>query len=150
MADQDNEIDETQVNVAPGVVLRADQMSFTRSADPNPFANLVHGRQPGKLGDILMKMGRITLEQLQRGVATQEKHPGKKLGEVLVDMGFTNQQAVEQALRRQESERQPAAEPAAQPARRPGTGQLAPRLPRRVPRWKTENEVRRWDRRLDA
>lgn len=137
--------DDEQLDVEASVVLPSDNMSLSRpgrsEAGTNPFARLVRGRQPGRLGDILMKMGRITLDQLQKGVDLQEKQPDKKLGEVLVDMGYINPQVVEQALHQQEQERVQAGElPPPPPVRKP---QIAPR-------WKTDNQVRIWDRRLDT
>lgn len=136
MSDRDN----NPADMQPHQVLSSDRIHLSgpggASSRTNPFMLLVRGRQPGRLGDILMKMGRLTLEQLQKGVDAQEVQPQKKLGEVLIEMGFVTPQAVQQALHQQQSAEG-------------GAPALPPAPPRTVPRWKTDNQVRIWDRRLD-
>lgn len=53
--------------------------------------NLVHASSTmysHRFGDLLVKKGLITDEQLQKALATQKQHPGKHLGEILVEAGL--------------------------------------------------------------
>jgi tetratricopeptide (TPR) repeat protein len=61
------------------------------------YASIVNRRD--RLGDILVKHGKITQEQLDAGVHRQSKEPGKKLGELLVTMGVITQQDLERYMR---------------------------------------------------
>lgn len=53
-----------------------------------------------KLGEILIKEGVITHEQLDKAILTQKKYGGR-IGEVLVKLGFVNEQQVVEALGKQ-------------------------------------------------
>jgi general secretion pathway protein E len=55
-------------------------------------------REP--LGEILIREGSITREQLQRGLARQ-REGGKRLGEALADLGYVSEDEVVKALARQ-------------------------------------------------
>src|SRR5689334_18431334 len=47
------------------------------------YASVVNRRD--RLGDLLVKSGTITKEQLDRAIATQGRHREKRLGELLVE-----------------------------------------------------------------
>ncbi len=55
------------------------------------YASIVNRRD--RLGDIMVKHGKITQSQLEAAVHRQTKEHGKKLGEVLVGMGVITQAA---------------------------------------------------------
>lgn len=42
------------------------------------------------IGEILIDKGLITGEQLDEALALQRRQPGKKIGEILVRLGFVN------------------------------------------------------------
>ncbi len=54
-----------------------------------------------RLGEMLIEAECITEEQLSLALDIQKKSPGKKIGEILVEQGFTTQQKVYQMLERQ-------------------------------------------------
>jgi len=54
-----------------------------------------------KVGDLLVKSGVITPEQLARALEEQSKVPNVKLGQVLVQLGFCSSQDVMAAISRQ-------------------------------------------------
>jgi hypothetical protein len=54
-----------------------------------------------KIGDILVASGHITKEQLNESLE-QQKHSHKKLGEILVEKGYVEQQHVEHGIRLQQ------------------------------------------------
>src|SRR5881394_3554413 len=55
------------------------------------YASIVNRRD--RLGDMLVKLGIITQEKLDAGVAMQDKRRDKRLGELLVEVGsITTQQ----------------------------------------------------------
>ena len=54
-----------------------------------------------RIGDLLIASECITPEQLAKALEIQKKVPGKKLGEILVEQGFTTQRRVYSALERQ-------------------------------------------------
>lgn len=54
-----------------------------------------------RIGDLLVKAGVISPEQLQRAIEEQSKVPGVKLGQVLVQLGFCSSQDVMAAISRQ-------------------------------------------------
>lgn len=54
-----------------------------------------------KVGDLLVKSGVITPEQLARALEEQRKVPNVKLGQVLVQLGFCTSQDVMGAISRQ-------------------------------------------------
>ncbi|MEG1947309.1 MAG: ATPase, T2SS/T4P/T4SS family [Lachnospiraceae bacterium] len=58
------------------------------------------GRKKKRLGDMLLKEQIITQEQLERALGIQ-KDSHKKLGEVLIDLGYTTEEAIAVALSRQ-------------------------------------------------
>jgi general secretion pathway protein E len=58
------------------------------------------GRRHEQLGEILIRDGSITRDQLQRGLARQ-RELGKRLGEALVDLGYVSEDEVVKALARQ-------------------------------------------------
>jgi len=47
------------------------------------------------LGDRLMEKGLITPTQLEAALAEQKKTPGEKLGDILVKLGFLTKEQVE-------------------------------------------------------
>lgn len=57
-------------------------------------------RRKKRLGDMLLQERVITEEQLNEGLEAK-KGTDKKLGEILVDLGFTNEEAITRALTRQ-------------------------------------------------
>lgn len=50
------------------------------------------------LGDTLLNKGIITADQLEKAIAEQKKS-GNKLGDVLVKLGFTSHEQIENALK---------------------------------------------------
>lgn len=54
-----------------------------------------------RLGEMLIANEYITEEQLKKALEIQRKVPGKKIGEILVEQGFTTQKRVYQMLERQ-------------------------------------------------
>ncbi len=54
-----------------------------------------------RLGEILFKNGKITLEQRDRAVQLQSTRPGKKVGEVLVEIGAISPSQLEECVRLQ-------------------------------------------------
>jgi Flp pilus assembly protein TadD len=50
--------------------------------------------RPDRLGDLLVKNGVITREQLSGAMASQAQGSGKKLGQILVEMGALTQEAI--------------------------------------------------------
>ncbi len=61
------------------------------------YASIVNRRD--RLGDLLVKHGKITQEQLDAAVHRQAKDPGRKLGELLVSMGAISQADLERYMR---------------------------------------------------
>ena len=59
------------------------------------------GRTRPQLGDILVKSGAISPEQLQDALRQQKHHPGVRLGRLLVKLGFVGDDTVRQALSNQ-------------------------------------------------
>jgi len=56
-------------------------------------------RDPVRLGDLLLRAGQITDADLEQALAEQKKGAGKRLGQVLVDLGFTTQDEIEGVIR---------------------------------------------------
>ncbi len=54
-----------------------------------------------RLGDLLLNSGVITMEQLNRALSEQKKVRGKKLGETLIDLGYTDELQIADALKQQ-------------------------------------------------
>jgi len=46
------------------------------------------------IGEILLEKGLITQAQLEEALMTQRRQPGKKLGEILVRLGYVNKRDV--------------------------------------------------------
>jgi len=63
------------------------------------YASLVN--RLDRLGDILLKSGRISTQQLQDGIALQERHRERRLGEILVRQGAISQADLEHFMRMQ-------------------------------------------------
>src|SRR5881409_2677384 len=61
------------------------------------YASIVNRRD--RLGDIMVKHGKITQSQLEAAVHRQSKEHGKKLGEILVGMGVITQADLERYMR---------------------------------------------------
>lgn len=61
------------------------------------FASIVNRRD--RLGDLLIRKGRITAEQLQRAIAAQEDDREHKLGEILVGLGTLSRAELEDYMR---------------------------------------------------
>jgi Flp pilus assembly protein TadD len=61
------------------------------------YASIVNRRD--RLGDLLVKHGKITQEQLDAAIHRQAKDPGRKLGELLVSMGVISQTDLERYMR---------------------------------------------------
>ncbi len=66
------------------------------------FASIVNRRD--RFGDILVKRGKITAEQLEQAVTAQEKKRDRKLGELLVELGAITQSDLEEYIRIQVQE----------------------------------------------
>ena len=50
------------------------------------------------LGETLVGQGVISPEQLTKALEAQKSSPGKKIGEILIEMGFASADAVNKAL----------------------------------------------------
>jgi len=66
------------------------------------FASIVNRRD--RIGDMLVRSGRISHEQLSQAVDRQEKQQDRKLGEILVDMGLVTRAELEVHMRVQVEE----------------------------------------------
>ena len=63
------------------------------------YASLVN--RLDRLGDLLLKSGRISTEQLQAGIELQSRHRERRLGEILVTSGAISQPDLEHFVRMQ-------------------------------------------------
>ncbi len=63
------------------------------------YAAIVNRRD--RLGDILVKNGKVSQEQLSKAIDEQSKHGEKKIGEILVDMGAFSREDLEHFMRLQ-------------------------------------------------
>jgi tetratricopeptide (TPR) repeat protein len=85
-----------------GCLALADQHNFgTIYLDEGQivYASIVNRRD--RLGDILVRKGRITAEQLQKAIDTQDDDRQHKLGEILVGLGILTQEELEEYMRLQ-------------------------------------------------
>src|ERR687893_2726879 len=85
-----------------GCLALADQHNFgTIYLDEGQivYAGIVNRRD--RLGDILLRKGRISAEQLERAIQAQDGDRQHKLGEILVDMGALPRADLEQYMRLQ-------------------------------------------------
>lgn len=63
------------------------------------YASIVNRRD--RLGDMLVKSGRITAEQLQEAIEHQNQDRHRRLGQILVDMNLLNQEELGRHIRSQ-------------------------------------------------
>src|SRR6185436_4686194 len=63
------------------------------------YASLVNRRD--RLGDIMVKAGKLTQQQLEEGIKAQSKERGKRLGEILMSLGFLTREVLETQMRYQ-------------------------------------------------
>jgi tetratricopeptide (TPR) repeat protein len=85
-----------------GCLALADQHNFgTIYLDEGQivYASIVNRRD--RLGDILVRRGRITAEQLQRAIEAQDDARQQKLGEILVHLGVLSRVELEEYMRLQ-------------------------------------------------
>jgi tetratricopeptide (TPR) repeat protein len=85
-----------------GCLALADQHNFgTIYLDEGQivYASIVNRRD--RLGDILVRKGRITAEQLQEAIDTQDDDRQHKLGEILVGLGILTREELEEYMRLQ-------------------------------------------------
>jgi tetratricopeptide (TPR) repeat protein len=85
-----------------GCLALADQHNFgTIYLDEGQivYASIVNRRD--RLGDILLRRGRITADQLQKAIETQDDDRQHKLGEILVGMGTLTREELEEYMRLQ-------------------------------------------------
>ena len=61
------------------------------------YASIVNRRD--RIGDMLVKAGSITQEQLQSAIDAQGKHRDKRLGDLLVDLGFITRERLHDHVR---------------------------------------------------
>src|SRR5829696_6842346 len=61
------------------------------------YASIVNRRD--RLGDILMKSGMITAEQLDQAIAQQTPQRDRRLGDILVAMGFITREDLHKQIR---------------------------------------------------
>ncbi len=61
------------------------------------YASIVNRRD--RLGDILVKSGLLTLEQLEEAIAQQNRERDKRLGEILVELTFLSREMLHQQIR---------------------------------------------------
>lgn len=62
------------------------------------FASIIN--RPDRLGDLLVRGGAITREQLQEAVAAQANAPDRRLGQLLLDLGHIDEETLTQHLER--------------------------------------------------
>lgn len=85
-----------------GCLALADQHNFgTIYLDEGQivYASIVNRRD--RLGDILLRKGRITTDQLQKAIKAQDDDRKHKLGEILVGMGILSRTELEEYMRLQ-------------------------------------------------
>jgi Flp pilus assembly protein TadD len=85
-----------------GCLALADQHNFgTIYLDEGQivYASIVNRRD--RLGDILLRRGRITAEQLQKAIEAQDDDRQHKLGEILVNLGVLSRAELEEYMRLQ-------------------------------------------------
>jgi tetratricopeptide (TPR) repeat protein len=85
-----------------GCLALADQHNFgTIYLDEGQivYASIVNRRD--RLGDILLRKGRITAEQLEKAIAAQDDDRQHKLGEILIGMGTLSRTELEDYMRLQ-------------------------------------------------
>ncbi|HVB32364.1 MAG TPA: DUF4388 domain-containing protein [Gemmatimonadaceae bacterium] len=63
------------------------------------YASIVNRRD--RLGDLLVKNGIVTAEQLQAAIDAQERQRDRRIGELLMDMGYLSREALRQHIREQ-------------------------------------------------
>ncbi len=63
---------------------------------PSPHAKVAPAQDAFSLGNLLLSEDRLTTEQIQQAVAMQQEHPGIKIGEALVKLGFVEEATVQQ------------------------------------------------------
>ncbi len=63
------------------------------------YASIVNRRD--RLGDMLVKNGIITAEQLTAAIDAQEHQRDRRIGELLMDMGYLSRDALRQHIREQ-------------------------------------------------
>ena len=51
-----------------------------------------------KFGRVLVKLGKVTREQVHEALAAQQENPGRKVGEILVDLGHIEEADIRTAL----------------------------------------------------
>jgi tetratricopeptide (TPR) repeat protein len=61
------------------------------------YASIVNRRD--RIGDMLVKAGSITSEQLQKAIDAQAKHRDKRIGDLLVELGFITRDALHEHVR---------------------------------------------------
>lgn len=61
------------------------------------YASIVNRRD--RLGDMLVKAGSITPEQLESAIQAQGKHRDKRIGDLLVELGFITREALHEHVR---------------------------------------------------
>ncbi|MDR0307233.1 MAG: chemotaxis protein CheA [Chitinispirillales bacterium] len=57
--------------------------------------------KPGRLGEELIKLGKITQDQVSKALFEQERRPSSKLGEILVEHGAVSHEDIAQVLEKQ-------------------------------------------------
>ncbi|MDE3126920.1 MAG: DUF4388 domain-containing protein, partial [Gemmatimonadota bacterium] len=63
------------------------------------YASIVNRRD--RLGDMLVKNGIITADQLRAAIDAQERQRDRRIGELLMDMGYLSRDALRQHIREQ-------------------------------------------------
>jgi tetratricopeptide (TPR) repeat protein len=63
------------------------------------YASIVNRRD--RLGDMLVKSGVITIDQLRQAIEAQERQRDRRIGELLMDMGWLSRDALRQHIREQ-------------------------------------------------
>src|SRR5689334_8761309 len=61
------------------------------------YASIVNRRD--RIGDLLVKAGSITAEQLNEAIEAQAKHRDKRVGDLLVALGFLSREALHEHVR---------------------------------------------------
>ena len=61
------------------------------------YASIVNRRD--RIGDMLVKAGSITAEQLQAAIDAQAKHRDKRIGDLLVELQFITREALHEHVR---------------------------------------------------
>lgn len=74
------------------------ELNLIEADDVQPDKLQYNNEEYMALGETLVSQGVISQDQLNKGLEAQKANPGKKIGELLIELGFTTNDAVNKAL----------------------------------------------------